>query len=167
VLLIGTEAPPRRRSTPGTWAERRRGALRQQAWQCASRRSRSAPTHKLNRSTHGRYRQAPKGNWAPADALAPAPAPDPETGFNEHKTADYVARRWSDGPAVHRGIGGTGLVASLRVGQGAGVIGLRADMDALAMTEQAEGAPMSRATRAACMAAATTATWPCCWARPP
>ena len=62
----------------------------------------------------------------------------PETGFNEHRTADYVATALElMGLQVHRGIGGTGLVASLRVGPGAGVIGLRADMDALAMTEQA------------------------------
>ena len=64
----------------------------------------------------------------------------PETGFNEHRTADYVAAALeSMGLQVHRGIGGTGLVASLRAGTGAGVIGLRADMDALAMTEQAPG----------------------------
>ena len=66
----------------------------------------------------------------------------PETGFNEHRTADYVAAALEAmGLPVQRGIGGTGLVASLRVGQGAGVIGLRADMDALAMMEQAPGRP--------------------------
>ncbi|HWT17573.1 MAG TPA: M20 aminoacylase family protein [Variovorax sp.] len=64
----------------------------------------------------------------------------PETGFNEHKTSDYVARTLELlGLQVHRGIGGTGLVASLTVGDGQGVIGLRADMDALAMAETAEG----------------------------
>lgn len=64
----------------------------------------------------------------------------PETGFNEHQTARYVATALELlGLQVHRGIGGTGLVASLTVGEGAGVIGLRADMDALAMTETAEG----------------------------
>lgn len=64
----------------------------------------------------------------------------PETGFNEHRTADYVAQVLGlMGLEVHRGIGGTGLVASLTVGDGPGVIGLRADMDALALTEQAEG----------------------------
>ncbi|MBS0451595.1 MAG: amidohydrolase [Proteobacteria bacterium] len=66
----------------------------------------------------------------------------PETGFNEHRTADYVAKALELlGLQVHRGIGGTGLVASLTVGSGAGAIGLRADMDALAMTETAEGRP--------------------------
>ncbi len=64
----------------------------------------------------------------------------PETGFNEHKTAGFVAKALElMGLEVHRGIGGTGLVASLTVGDGKEVIGLRADMDALAMTETAEG----------------------------
>lgn len=66
----------------------------------------------------------------------------PETGFNEHRTAGFVAQALElMGLEVHRGIGGTGLVASLAVGDGKGVIGLRADMDALAMTETAEGRP--------------------------
>lgn len=64
----------------------------------------------------------------------------PETGFNEHRTAERVAQVLQMlGLAVHRGIGGTGVVASLTVGEGPGVIGLRADMDALAMTETAPG----------------------------
>lgn len=66
----------------------------------------------------------------------------PETGFNEHKTAGFVAKALElMGLEVHRGIGGTGLVASLTVGEGQGAIGLRADMDALAMTETAESRP--------------------------
>jgi len=64
----------------------------------------------------------------------------PETGFEEVQTADYVASVLKAlGLEVHRGIGGTGLVANLTVGDGKGVIGLRADMDALAITETAEG----------------------------
>ena len=64
----------------------------------------------------------------------------PETGFAEHRTADRVAQLLQLlGLEVHRGIGGTGVVASLTVGSGPGVIGLRADMDALAMTEAAPG----------------------------
>lgn len=63
----------------------------------------------------------------------------PETGFNEHRTSGFVARALElMGLEVHRNIGGTGLVASLQVGRGSGVIGLRADMDALAMSETAE-----------------------------
>ncbi|MBP0619584.1 M20 aminoacylase family protein [Cupriavidus consociatus] len=62
----------------------------------------------------------------------------PETGFEEVRTSDFVAKLLSGmGMEVHRGIGGTGLVASLRVGDGRGVIGLRADMDALAIHEKA------------------------------
>jgi amidohydrolase len=63
----------------------------------------------------------------------------PETGFNEHRTSGFVAKALElMGLEVHRNIGGTGLVASLQMGSGSGVIGLRADMDALAMSETAE-----------------------------
>ena len=66
----------------------------------------------------------------------------PETGFNEVRTADYVASVLRLlGLEVHRGIGGTGIVANLKVGDGTGVIGLRADMDALAITEDGAGRP--------------------------
>ena len=71
----------------------------------------------------------------------------PETGFNEHRTADYVASLLGAmGLNVVRGIGGTGLVASLRQGDGTGVIGIRADMDALAITETAEDRPYASQT---------------------
>ncbi|MCZ2407644.1 MAG: M20 family metallopeptidase [Burkholderiales bacterium] len=64
----------------------------------------------------------------------------PETGFNEQRTARQVAQVLQAlGLEVHGGIGGTGVVASLTVGQGTGVIGLRADMDALALAEAAPG----------------------------
>ena len=64
----------------------------------------------------------------------------PETGFKEERTAGRVAEALQMlGLEVHRGIGGTGVVASLSVGDGSGAIGLRADMDALAMAEGAEG----------------------------
>lgn len=62
----------------------------------------------------------------------------PETGFEELRTSDFVALLLGEmGMDVHRGIGGTGLVANLKVGDGIGVIGLRADMDALAIHENA------------------------------
>jgi amidohydrolase len=64
----------------------------------------------------------------------------PETGFEETETSDRVASILAMlGLEVHRGIGGTGMVANLRVGHGIGVIGLRAEMDALAITEAGEG----------------------------
>mgnify|MGYP000847632207 CR=1 FL=1 len=75
----------------------------------------------------------------------------PETGFEERHTADRVAGLLQMlGLAVHRGIGGTGVVASLTVGSGTGVIGLRADMDALAITETAPGRSHA-STRPGCM----------------
>ncbi|RDV00460.1 amidohydrolase [Trinickia dinghuensis] len=60
----------------------------------------------------------------------------PETGFEEFKTSDYVSNVLEQlGLDVHRGIGGTGVVADLKVGTGSRAIGLRADMDALNIIE--------------------------------
>ncbi|QPM89760.1 amidohydrolase [Pseudooceanicola algae] len=60
----------------------------------------------------------------------------PELGFEEHRTADIVAARLQTaGYEVTRGLGGTGVVGTLRKGDGNRAILLRADMDALAMTE--------------------------------
>ncbi|NIZ08600.1 amidohydrolase [Pseudooceanicola sp. HF7] len=60
----------------------------------------------------------------------------PELGFEEHRTADIVAARLeAAGIEVTRGLGGTGVVGTLRKGDGNRAILLRADMDALAMTE--------------------------------
>lgn len=66
---------------------------------------------------------------------------DPEIGFEEVRTAAFVAETLAGwGIAVHRGIGGTGVVGVVR-GNGPGRrIGLRADMDALPMAE-ATGLP--------------------------
>ncbi|MEI8264283.1 MAG: M20 aminoacylase family protein [Betaproteobacteria bacterium] len=75
----------------------------------------------------------------------------PETGFNEHRTSERVAQVLQMlGLEVHRGIGGTGVVANLQVGSGPGVIGLRADMDALALTENAPDRPYT-STHPGCM----------------
>lgn len=71
----------------------------------------------------------------------------PETGFEEVATADYVARALQDmGLEVYRGIGGTGLVANFTAGNVARAIGLRADMDALHITENAPGRPHASCT---------------------
>jgi hippurate hydrolase len=60
----------------------------------------------------------------------------PELGLEEHRTAEQVAKALEAiGIEVHRGIGKTGVVGVLRNGTGPS-IGLRADMDALAMEEQ-------------------------------
>ena len=61
----------------------------------------------------------------------------PELAFAEHKTSDLVAAKLAQwGYEVARGIGGTGLVGQLRVGQGSQRLGLRADMDALPIQEE-------------------------------
>ncbi|QDL93338.1 amidohydrolase [Paroceanicella profunda] len=65
----------------------------------------------------------------------------PEFGFEEHGTAALIARTLEDlGLEVVRGVGGTGVVASLRRGSGNRAIALRADMDALRIAE-APGRP--------------------------
>jgi hippurate hydrolase len=63
----------------------------------------------------------------------------PEFGFEEHRTAKLVAARLRGfGLEVAEGIGGTGVVGTLRRGPGTRAIALRADMDALRITEQGE-----------------------------
>src|SRR6202012_3754681 len=60
----------------------------------------------------------------------------PEIGFEERRTSDIVAKKLESwGIEVHRGIGVTGVVGVLRGRPGNRAIGLRADMDALAMEE--------------------------------
>ena len=67
----------------------------------------------------------------------------PETGFNEHRTSEQVAERLKEwGYRVQRGIAGTGLVATLKVGNGGRVLGIRAEMDALPIVEES-GLPWS------------------------
>ncbi|SDA98932.1 M20 aminoacylase family protein [Sinorhizobium sp. NFACC03] len=71
----------------------------------------------------------------------------PELGFEEKRTSDLVAK-WLEvaGLKVHRGLGKTGVVGTLQVGNGTRSIGLRADMDALAMPEVADRPYKSRET---------------------
>jgi len=63
---------------------------------------------------------------------------NPELGFEEFKTSDFVASKLEDmGLSVHRGLAGTGVVATLVSGDGTGgSIALRADMDALPLQEK-------------------------------
>jgi amidohydrolase len=61
---------------------------------------------------------------------------NPETAFEEVKTAAFVADYLRGlGLDVHTGIGKTGVVANLKIGDGERVVGLRADMDAINMQE--------------------------------
>lgn len=67
----------------------------------------------------------------------------PEVGFRELRTSDYVASVLTSlGLEVTRDVGGTGVVASISRGDGAGAVGLRADMDGLPIAEQT-GRPWS------------------------
>ena len=61
----------------------------------------------------------------------------PELAYEEFSTSDLVAQKLTEyGYDVHRGLAGTGVVGTLKKGDGAAIIGLRADMDALPITEQ-------------------------------
>src|SRR5690349_23022349 len=61
----------------------------------------------------------------------------PELGFSEARTSEYVAEVLTGlGLTPVRGVGRTGVVASIRRGDGDRAIGLRADMDALPLAEQ-------------------------------
>jgi hippurate hydrolase len=60
----------------------------------------------------------------------------PELSFEEFRTSDLVAAKLSEwGIPVHRGLGGTGVVGTVRNGSSGKAIGLRADMDALPVQE--------------------------------
>jgi len=60
----------------------------------------------------------------------------PELGFEERRTADFVAQKLAEfGIEVFRGVGRTGVVGRLRAGTSPHSIGLRADMDALPIEE--------------------------------
>ena len=69
----------------------------------------------------------------------------PELGFEEERTSDFVAAKLKEfGVQVTRGVGGTGVVGVLRVGNETRSIGLRADMDALPILEENTFAHRSR-----------------------
>ncbi|QEC76134.1 M20 aminoacylase family protein [Mucilaginibacter ginsenosidivorax] len=62
----------------------------------------------------------------------------PEFGFEEKQTAAFIAAKLREFGLddVAEGIGGTGIVGTLKKGTGTASIALRADMDALHITEQ-------------------------------
>jgi hippurate hydrolase len=81
----------------------------------------------------------------------------PELAFEEHRTADLVASKLESwGYTVHRGLGGTGVVGTLKRGKSTRRLGLRADMDAL---------PIQEATGVD-WASSKPGTLPCCWPPP-
>ena len=67
----------------------------------------------------------------------------PELAFDEHRTSEMVARKLRDwGYDVTRGLGGTGVVGTMRRGLSGRALGIRADMDALPIAEET-GRPWS------------------------
>jgi len=63
----------------------------------------------------------------------------PETAFEEVSTARFISEKLTSfGLDVHKGLGNTGVVASLSRGHSAKKIALRADMDALYIQEKNE-----------------------------
>ncbi|MCP1175080.1 amidohydrolase [Ralstonia chuxiongensis] len=70
---------------------------------------------------------------------------NPELAYEEHRTAGIVAQSLRVlGLAVEEGIGGTGVVGTLRGGRGTRSVALRADMDALPMVELGRSPHASR-----------------------
>jgi hippurate hydrolase len=60
----------------------------------------------------------------------------PELCFEEMRTADVIAAKLTEwGIPIHRGMGTTGVVGIVKSGTSTRAIGLRADIDALPMTE--------------------------------
>ena len=63
----------------------------------------------------------------------------PELSFEEFKTSDYIAEVLTGlGIPFHRGLGGTGIVATIKGQRSGRSIGLRADIDALPVNEANE-----------------------------
>jgi amidohydrolase len=60
----------------------------------------------------------------------------PELCFEEQRTSDLIAKALTDwGIPIHRGMGTTGVVGIVKSGTSSRAVGLRADIDALPMTE--------------------------------
>jgi hippurate hydrolase len=69
----------------------------------------------------------------------------PELCFEEVRTSDVIAKALTDwGIPVHRGLGTTGVVGIIQNGSSTRAVGLRADIDALPMTERNQFAHASR-----------------------
>src|SRR5438132_8997966 len=69
----------------------------------------------------------------------------PELCFEEQRTSDLIAKQLTEwGIPVHRGLGKTGVVGIVKNGSSDRAVGLRADIDALPMTEHNTFAHASR-----------------------
>lgn len=63
----------------------------------------------------------------------------PETAFEEISTSNFISERLIEmGYDVTTGVGKTGVVASMKIGDGDNVVGIRADMDAINVDEKNE-----------------------------
>ncbi len=61
----------------------------------------------------------------------------PELCFQENRTSDVIAKALTEwGIQIHRGMGTTGVVGIVKKGSSTRAVGLRADIDALPMTER-------------------------------
>jgi hippurate hydrolase len=69
----------------------------------------------------------------------------PELGFQEARTSDLIASQLSAwGIPIHRGLGKTGVVGIVKNGSSSRAVGLRADIDALPITEHNQFAHASQ-----------------------
>ncbi len=69
----------------------------------------------------------------------------PELCFEEQRTSDLIAKQLTEwGIPIYRGLGKTGVVAILKNGTSTRAVGLRADIDALPMSERNTFAHASR-----------------------
>jgi amidohydrolase len=69
----------------------------------------------------------------------------PELCFEEQRTSDLIAKALTEwGIPIHRGMGTTGVVGIVKSGTSSRAVGLRADIDALPMTEHNKFAHASR-----------------------
>ncbi len=69
----------------------------------------------------------------------------PELCFEEQRTSDVIAKALTDwGIPIQRGLGKTGVVGIIKGGTSTRALGLRADIDALPMTERNQFAHASR-----------------------
>ena len=83
----------------------------------------------------------------------------PELGLHETQTAAFVQQKLTElGIPFEAGIGGHGVVATLTRGTAQGRVGLRADMDALPITEDS-GLPYASTTPGVMHAADNPLWW--------
>jgi amidohydrolase len=77
------------------------------------------------------------GDWEALRALRRDIHAHPELGYHEERTSELIAKTLTAwGIPVHRGLGKTGVVGVIKGSSSERAVGLRADMDALPVTER-------------------------------